>query len=557
MSDTADTAANQAPRPDLVPRIVLLLGAAIAFGALAFQTLVGGGMSLEEVGYLIRSLWYTGGQVAPYTATDATGQMPLYFYQLGFWQQIESIGPLSGRLMSVGMGVINGILLFAICRRLTANTLAAAAGVFIFLATPATAVYFATATPAATVSALHLGAIWLIVSNLGRPNAGATVAMGVLCAAMYFYRQNMLLSVLVLAPLYIAGIGRQRGLHTLVLVAVIAATAAAILFSFPGKLGDYAVRLPVISPLLENLGILAPNFTLIDRGTVGTMTMGPAFERIAPAGILDGFLLPYSGTLILALVLFAVTGKGLRVLWVVPLYFLGLAVAHYLASLGYCTDCITSYAPYFSGVGALAAAISLAMLAHRARGRQIPAAPLIMTGAVVAVALNTFAPLLALEPAARAFPTAMMTQAQPNPEGRDAEAMARWINTSVPPREPVLVLHSMGSRRLASLPYAVFLAEHPMPAQSLNPGASRRVINPQLAGPAREAVQAALEEESLWSDATFTRWIDRDYDFILFQLDSSVDQRALLGAIAERFDLAGAALYRGTTVQLYKRKAVQ
>jgi len=554
---TAGSAGGNAGRPNALPIAVLLLGAALAYGFIAFQVLVSGHSSTEEIAYLIKSWWYTSGIVPPYTANDATGKMPFYFYQLGFWQQLEGMGHFSARLTSVGIGIINGALLFAICRRITANPLVAAAASFIFLATPATTFYFATATPTATVSALHLLAIWLIVSNLGRQRPWATILMGLLCTAMYFYRQNMLLSIVVLVPLYIAAIGRQRALHGAMLLASIAVTAAAVLFSFPEKLGEYALRLPVISPWLNSLGLLAPNFALIDNGTVGGPFMGPAFVRLAPSDMLNGFLLPYSGTILLALLLLALTGKGLRVLWIAPFYFLWLAVTHYLTSLGYCSGCIVSYAPYFSAVGALAAGLALAMLGFKARQHRMPSAPLILIAAVVAVALNTFAPSLATQEEYRGFPIPLLTQPHAKTELSEIEPMARWISANVPAREPILVLHSLGKHKLPSLPYAVFLSGHAMPTQSIDLDGTRRVLNSKLSGRARESVQAAIEEESLWSDETLARWLGRDYDVVLFQSDTTVDQRSQLAAITARFDQAASVEYQGATLYLFKRKPAQ
>jgi hypothetical protein len=556
MSDSADRDSGMS-RPDLLPRIALLLGAALAFGGIAYQMLLQAPLLAEEAGNIVRSLWYVGGQVAPYTTADATAQMPLYLYVLGFWQQFVDIGPGPSRALSVGLGVVNGLLLFLICRRLTANTLASAAAVLIFLATPATAVYFAAATPAALASMLHLAAVWLIVANLGHPRPLATAAMGILCAAMFFTRQNMLLSVIVVAPLYVAGIGKKRAAHAALLIASFAAVAALLILSFPERLHLYALRLPLITSVLESMGVVAPNFMLIDRGTVAGTVMGPAFERIAPADFIDGFLLPYSGTLILALLLFVLAGRNLRVLWIAPLYFLFLVLAHYLGSQGYCPRCIAVYAPYFSAIGALSAAVALALLAHRARQKHIAGAPMILIGATLAVALNAFAPMLALRADDKGFPLPLLASATPSSEAADAAAFARWINANTPAREPILVLHGLGARSVPSLPYAVYLSEHPFPAQSINPAASRRTINPRLGGAAREAVQAALEEESLWSEATLARWLDRDYDFVLFQMDPAIDQKTLLAALDARFDLIGAALYRGATVRLYRRKSVQ
>ena len=562
MTETADSA-TEAPargrtnRPNLLPTAVLLAGAILAYGAVAAMALFNGQVSAEEVSYLIRSWWYTGGGLAPYTATDATAQMPFYFYLLGPWQGLFGLGLLPARLLSLGIGLISGALVFAICRRLTANPLIAAAAVFIFFATPSTVVFFATATPAAAVSALHLAAIWWIVARLGRPRLWATVLMGLLCTALYFFRQNMLLSVVVLVPLYIAGIGRKRWLHTGVLLATLVLATAATLFSFPGKLGEYALRLPVISPWLDSLGLLAPNFTLIDKGTIGSVVMGPAFERLAPLDILDAVLLPHMGTVLLALMLLGLAGGALRVLWIAPLYFLWLIAGHYLGTLGACANCMVTYTPYFSAVGALAAALTLAMLAHRARRAEAPAAPIVLVGALLAAALNTFAPNLATQSAYRSFPVPLMTQGRSATEMAEIETMARWIAGNTAEREPILLLHSLGSQRVASLPYAVFLSGRTMPAQSLNPAASRRTVNPKLSGPAREAVQAAIEEESLWSEETFSRWVERDYDVILWQHDPTLDQKAQVAAITARFDLAGTTGYRGAMISLYKRKPVQ
>ena len=421
MSDRADSGSART-RPDVLPRLALILGAAVAFGGFAYQTLMHAPLLADEAANIVRALWYVGGQVGPYTTADATGQMPLYLYLLGFWQQVGGIGPMSARLLSVGLGVLNGALLFLICRRLTANTLAATAAVLILLGTPATAFYFTTATSAALASLLHLAAVWLIVSRLGRPHALASIAMGALCAAMFFTRQNMLLSVIVIAPLYIAAIGKPRAVHAAILLASFAAVAAGVFMSFPERLHLYALHLPVIGPALESMDLIAPNFTLIERGTVDGLGLAPAFDRIAPADFVDGFLLPYSGTLILALALLALAGRALRVLWIVPLYFLFLALAHYLGSQGYCPRCIVTYAPYFSAIGALAAAIALALIAVRARQSQGGAVPAVLIGAVVAVALNTFAPMLALRADAKGFPLPLMASAARSDEASDAAA---------------------------------------------------------------------------------------------------------------------------------------
>ena len=214
---------NQSRRTARVlPTTIVLLLAAAAYGAIATNVFHNGGISFSESLYLVKSWWYVSGTAAPYTATDATRTTPLYFYLLGWWQNLAGIGVLPARALSCGLGLVNGVLLFAICRRLTGNILASAAAVLLLLATPATAFYFTMAIPAAAVSVLHLVAIWLIVAGLGRPRVGATIAFGLICAALYFTRPDMILAVVMLVPLYIAAIGSARVLHAGLVLATIA-----------------------------------------------------------------------------------------------------------------------------------------------------------------------------------------------------------------------------------------------------------------------------------------------------------------------------------------------
>lgn len=540
------------------PAGLLLLGILAVYAVLGGQTLLHGQSLPEEVAALIRGWWYAGGAVQPYSAADATGAMPLYFYQLGLWQKLAGIGPLPARLLSLAIGVLDGILLFLICKRLTANTVASAAAAFIFLATPATVFAFATATPAATIALLHLAAVWLIVAHMGRPKVWASIALGVLCAALYFYRQDMILAVAVLLPLHIIAAGRAaRWQHAAIAVAALALTAAGILLLFPGKLADYALRLPVLYPVIERLGGIAPNFQLIDQGTSGANPMVFSLARIRFMDVVEGFVLPYSGTIVAVFALLLLAGAGLRILWIPALYFIWLAATHTLGAPGFCSGCATSYAPAYIGIGALCAGLALALLARHAKGWGIPAPVAIISAAVVTVGLNMFMPALAKTPPYRMYPASLMGETASVEERADTVALARWIAGRTERAEPILVLHSLGRTHLPALPWAVFLSGHVMPVQSFDPPASRRILSPRLTGPQKERVQAALEAESLWTDETLRRWVERDYDLILFQHDYSLNQAALLGTITQRFDLVGATRYRDQDISLYKRKAAQ
>ena len=541
----------------MLPAVILWLAAAAIYGGSTYYVLLYGRTWTDEIVFLIKSYWYVTGTVAPYTTTDATWSMPLYFYQLGFWQEFAGAGHMTGRAMSIVLGAVSAVTLFAICRRLTANTTVAAAAVFIFVATPATTYFFATATPAATISTLHLTAVWLIVISLGRPRLWASIIMGLLCTALFFYSQNMILAVVVLAPLYVAALGKRRLLHGVVLAASIAGSAAGLVFSFTDKLTQYALHLPGVAPLLENMGWTPPNFTLIERGTTGAMPLNLAVDQISFISIIDGFLLPYAGTLLFALLLFRLAGKGLRVLWIAPLYFFWLGASHIIGTAGHCDTCILSFVPDFAAIGALAAALTLALMAHWARQNGVPAVTLVIVCAVIIASGNAFAPGLAFTNEHKLFPFARVSTDRTTTEVQQIESLAQWVASHSSPEEPLLVIHSLGSKALPALPYAAFLAGHKMPVQSLNLPASRRVIKPDLSSGAREAVQAAIEEESLWTDATLQRWINRDYDLILFQEDRTLDQSDQLITITALFRHVGTTRFRGSNVHLFERRTAQ
>src|SRR2546423_7940731 len=104
----------------------------------------------------------------------------------------------------------------------------------------------------------------------------------------------------------------------------------------------------------------------------------------------------------------------------------------------------------------------------------------------------------------------------PTPGRADTVTLARWFSSYSSTPEAVLPISGLGRVALPAMPYAVFLADHAMPPQSVDLAGTHRVINARLPAARREAVQAAIEDESLWSDDTLRRWIDRDYDVILY-----------------------------------------
>jgi hypothetical protein len=531
--------------------------AVAAYGAIAVFTLFNAQTFTAEVAALVRGWWYTGGAAIPYSAADTPAETPLYFYQLGFWQQLFGTGHLSGRILSVVLGAVGGVLLFSICRKLTANTAVAAAAAFIYLATPSTSFFFATATSAATVATLHLLAIWLIVHSVGRPRAYLSVLMGLVCAAIYYTRQDMIFGLIVLIPLYSAATGEDGPLHFVILLGTVAVISTLMIVTFPGRFQEVALNMPVFGPMLGEAGLLGTDYTLVTRGTHGPPGLGAALELENLRGFLESFVLPNAGTILLALGLFIAARGPLRVLWIAPLYFLWLAVTQYtnLSAMGACDTCMQPVAPMFIAVGALPAALTLATSGRWTKRHGLSQGAAITIGAVVAVIVNAFAPSLASHPAAKSFPRPMLDGLTSSPELADIPALTRWAGTQLKTKQPVLVIHGLGRTDVAALPYAVVASGHTMPAESLDLIATERTINQSLVGEMRESVRAAVEARGLWSEETMQRWIEKDYNVILLQDDSST--AALKKNIEARFDRAGATRYRGHSILLFTRKPAE
>ena len=61
----------------------------------------------------------------------------------------------------------------------------------------------------------------LLTDDAFRHSIWVTILFGILSSTLFFYRQDMILAVALLGPLYIAAIGGKRGQHALLLIAAI------------------------------------------------------------------------------------------------------------------------------------------------------------------------------------------------------------------------------------------------------------------------------------------------------------------------------------------------
>lgn len=535
----------------LLPSLALVVAAVAAFATLAANVIGNGRLSVEESIQIVRALWYGSGAVKPFSAADAGSTMPLYSYLLGLWQSAAGADVARARYLSVGLTLLDAALLFAVSRRLTANTQVAAAAVFIFLVTPAAAYFHLLAAPIAAVTFFHLLAIFLIVQGLGRPRVGVTIAFALTLAVLVLFDRDMLAAVLFLGPLYVVAIGKQRFLHLLLAMIVFCAVMGGAYVQFGERWLDALRWGPLLAPAWMEAGIPPPRAALIELNTVqGT---GVIYSLPPDLGgvIVDSIVLPYGAAILTALLLFVTAGRGLRVLWAVPIYVLWLIGSRLLGPLAGCDDCLIRGAGADMGVIALGCALTLAMAYRSARQKGLTASVIIIGGALLITVANTFGPALASRPERQYFPAPMLRYPGAAPEKIEMRAVEQFIAKNSPGREPVLILHAV-----PGMPAAATLAGRRIPAQSLNPMPAYRTIKSSVPDRQREATLAAIEGAGLWTDETLKRWLERDYDVVIVENElRGLDRAKIDPALSTAFERIAEISVAGRQFVLYRRKA--
>ena len=185
--------------------ISLIMGAAVFSYCVSVENIIlNANTWVDEIIYLIKSWQYASGQVSPYKNGDSNWYMPLYFYQLGAWQLIFGQNVETSRLLSSFFGLFSSLIVFDLVRKITGNNIASSLSVLIFLTTPSIVFYFGTATPISTVSFLLLFTIWVSIEGIGRVNRFRSFLIGILFSILFLYRQNMILAILILIPIYLS-----------------------------------------------------------------------------------------------------------------------------------------------------------------------------------------------------------------------------------------------------------------------------------------------------------------------------------------------------------------
>lgn len=530
--------------------VTILVVAYAAYGYGAYDVISNARTWVDEVTYLIKSWRYVTGLSAPYSDQDPTWYMPLYFYQLGAWQIFFGTGLETARLQNVLIGALSGTLVFDIVRRVTGNRVAASLSVLVLLTTPSTVFYFSTVTPIATVSFLLTIAIWIIVGGLSTARVWRSLALGMLLAALYFYRQNMILAAVALIPLHILALRKNRWTHLTALILGLCAVTAAMLLIFPDRLAVYATRLPVVTPLLASLNLISDPLLTIQNNATSTMKLTIPISSIAWQDIVDGFLLPYAGLIVSLGAVFLLARGTLKVLWAAPLVFIFLSVTHYIGSVGYCSTCILPYTASYASIGSLCAGIAFALTWRSAKREMLPPGILTFIFCILIVGLNVTASGLATRPEYRFYPSAMLTNPRPIPETVSTQNLAEFIRSNTSRDRLILPIHN-----LATVPLAVFQSGRDFPVQGINMRHSYRQLRDDLSDTERMDTLMALEKEGLWTDEILGKWIEQDYDTILFQADPRNRRSDLLTRIEDSFVRIAETGFRGWNLYIYERRA--
>lgn len=521
----------------------------IAYGYSAYDVVTNARTWVDEVTYIIKSWRYVTGSATPYSDQDPTWYMPLYFYQLGYWQTFVGAGIETARVHSVLIGGLSGLITFDIVRRITGNRIAAALSTLVLLTSPAVTFYFSSATPTATVSFLLALTTWVIANGLSAPRFWKSLTLGALVALLYFYRQNMILAAFALIPIHLLALRGQRLGHLAAVTLGLTTITALTLTFFPERLAVYAVRLPLITPFLASLNIISDPLLTIQSNTTSSMTLGTPLKSLAWQDVFDGFLLPYAGLIVCAGAVFVMARGSLKILWAAPLVFFFLSLTHYVGSLGYCTTCILPYTASYAMIGSICAGFAFALTWRSAKSEMLPPGLLTLIFCFVIVGLNLTVSGLATRPEYRFFPAAMLTNPRPIPETVSTQNLTEFIESNTDESQPILPIHG-----LSTIPLATFLADRAFPVQAINMRHSYRKLKANLTEDERVATLLALEKEGLWADETMEKWVTQTFETILFQIDPRDRNSSLLSQIEEKYDRTAETGFRGWNVYIYRKR---
>ena len=501
---------------------------------------------VDEVIYLIKSWQYVSGETKPYTNNDPTWYMPFYFYQLGLWQHLFGQDITTSRLLSSIIGLLNGVLIFRIIFSVTGNKISAAYGVLFFFTVPSVIFYFNTAVPNSSVSLILLLCILTMIDNIGIINKYKSFILGILFSILLLYRQNMILAVVFLIPLYLITI-KNKLKHFIIICFTIFSCFIILDLIFPEKFIFSFIRLPIISPFLSQLDFFSNSQKIIDSLTINNNNLGFNINKFSITDLIDGFILPYLGMLICSLiVIYLSKRKKLVILSLAPLLFFFLAFTHYLGSFSYCGTCILPYTSYFIAIGAICGGFSISLITLKLRSKNKLNYLFKSLFIILILSTNIFGSMFASREEYKFYPSSMMTNTRKTEWQEDTLKLAKFIEKNTKDETNILPIHN-----LSMIPYSIFLAKKKFPQQMININHTYRKIKNIPHN--KKILMNAIAEEGLWSDDLLDEWIEKKYNIILFQSDPRKKDKSLIKRIEEDFSIKDSTGFRGWNIYIYER----
>ncbi len=466
------------------------------------------GSWLDEGKYLMKGFWYVTGQVHPYSIEDSTGYVPLFFYELGWWQKFFGIGHYSGRIFSFIIGLINLVTLFIVAREIFQNRFLAAISVMFLASNPIAVKYFCTATPYAIVSLISLLTFYVLLKQNEFNWILSAALAGLGYFLLFFTRSNMVIGIVLFIIFQWSYAKKLKMRRVLVSVGFITILTVWILSIFPVKLSYVAMDFPFLTPLLMKMGILVDPYKLVTENTISALksSFGLSYLYQSAGALFSAYVIPYFPIVLLSLIgLYAAFKEKLlyKPIGFICIYFLLMSAGHFLGSQSYCIDCILPYSNYFLVFGALASAYAVFYLFREPVSSVKKYFNGLKYGLILIFCIVSFL-----------FYYKSLTYLISNPRNSyvsNVNNLAKQIQMNIPENEKILVIG--GSRPYAA--QAVFLANRKLELSSINQYHSYYRLKDGLSPDVQQKTIEQLEAMTNWTDLMMNNWIENKYNYII------------------------------------------
>lgn len=470
----------------------------------------------DEINYLMKSWLYVTGQVAPYSDQDATQYMPLFFFQLGAWQQIFGIGLFSGRLMSLTLGLVNLFLIYRITRNLTADPRSAALAVFLMSTTLTAVAFWTTAAPYASVSLISLIVFYLITKNQDINLVLNVTTIGFLYFLSYFYRPNMIIAIGLFCILQLVYFEKARLVAPITSFLVFLLCSALFLTVMPEKLLAFALRLPRVTPLLTEWGVFTTEILSTEaqrylhgflKSTPATIPSGPGEDLVRTFKLRFVALYFVGFGFSIGAAILCLWHRNWRLLGI-PLYFLAMTAGHYYGATEFCPSCITPYTGYFYAFSSIAAGIACFLIFIASEGMVLRGL-LVIAMPIAIFSINVYLGVSSgyLEHRFRLWSNLAFFE---QTYDQAVRSLATEIERHSDLGDRILVI---GGRTHGH--HAVYIAGRIPEITTIHPVSSYFPLRQDISEVERPHVLTALRSELKWSELSMRYWIEEAYDTIL------------------------------------------